>query len=57
MKRHAHELTTLDRLRIVCPTADRFIEELARRDAVLSSETRRLSALLDRYEPKNSTLP
>jgi len=49
VKRHAHELTTRDRLRIVCPTADRFIEELARRDAVLSSETRRLSALLDRY--------
>lgn len=48
-KRHAHKLRVRDRLRIVCPNADRFIDELSRRDAVLSVETRRLSALLDRY--------
>jgi transposase len=48
-KRHAHQLRVRDRLRIVCPHADAFIEALSRRDAAMSAETRRLEALLDQY--------
>lgn len=48
-KRHAAKLRVRDRLRIVCSNADAFIEALARRDVVMSVETRRLAALLDRY--------
>ena len=48
-KRHAAKLRVRDRLRIVCPNADAFIEALARRDVVMSVQTRRLAALLDRY--------
>src|SRR5690606_24738495 len=48
-KRHAHQLRVRDRLRIVCPHADAFIEALSRRDAAMSVETRRLEALLDQY--------
>lgn len=48
-KRHAAKLRVRDRLRIVCPNADAFIEALSRRDAVMSVETRRLADLLDRY--------
>lgn len=48
-KRHAAKLRVRDRLRIVCHNADAFIEALARRDVVMSVETRRLATLLDRY--------
>lgn len=48
-KRRAAKLRVRDRLRIVCPNADAFIEALPRRDVVMSVETRRLAALLDRY--------
>ena len=48
-KRHAAKLRVRDRLRIVCPNADAFIEALSRRDSVMSVETRRLAMLLDRY--------
>lgn len=48
-KRHAAKLRVRDRLRIVCPHADAFIDALSRRDAVMSVETRRLAVLLDRY--------
>jgi hypothetical protein len=48
-KRHAAKLRVRDRLRIICPTADAFIEALSRRDVLMSVETRRLAALLDRY--------
>ena len=48
-KRHAHQLRVRDRLRIVCPHADAFIEALSRREASMSVETRRLEALLDQY--------
>ena len=48
-KRHAHQLRVRDRLRIVCPHADAFIEALSRRDGAMSVETRRLEALLDQY--------
>jgi transposase len=48
-KRHAAKLRVRDRLRIVCPHADAFIDALSRRDTVMSVETRRLAMLLDRY--------
>lgn len=48
-KRHAAKLRVRDRLRIVCPNADAFIVALSHRDTVMSVETRRLAALLDRY--------
>jgi hypothetical protein len=48
-KRRAHELRGRDRLRAACPTAEDFLDALARRDANLGCQVSRLLALLDRY--------
>ena len=48
-KKHAHKLHVRDRLRICCPNTEEFLETLSRRDLPMSSQTRRLVELLDRY--------
>lgn len=48
-KRHARLATTRDRLRAECPHADAFIAALVERQASMTSQTRRLRALLDTY--------
>jgi hypothetical protein len=48
-KRKARDLRGRDRLRSTCPSADAFIDALARRGDSLSTHTTRLASLLDRY--------
>jgi hypothetical protein len=48
-KRRARDLRGRDRLRDRCPTAQAFLVALARRNAMLGSQVRRLSQLLDHY--------
>jgi transposase len=48
-KRKARDLRGRDRLRGTCPSADAFIDALARRGDSLSTHTTRLASLLDRY--------
>ena len=48
-KRRARELRGRDRLRDRCPTTQVFLDALARRNAMLGSQVRRLSELLDHY--------
>lgn len=50
-KRHARELRGRDRLRQACPTADAFLDALARRGAPLARQTATLLDLLDQYGP------
>ena len=49
-KRAAKELRGRDRLRVVCPSADRFFEALAQRSKSLSHHSRRLTQLLEQYD-------
>ena len=48
-KRRAHELRGRDRLRALCPSADGFIDALARRGEPLFVHVARLGKLLDHY--------
>lgn len=50
-KRHAAELRGRDKLRALCPTAETFIEALARRNLPLAAQTAHLGRLLDRFGP------
>jgi hypothetical protein len=50
-KRHAHERRGRDRLRHACPSAEAFLDALARRGAPLGGATSRLSRLLDSHAP------
>ncbi len=48
-KRRARELRGRDRLRMRCPSAETFIEQLAKRGSPLGAEVARLNKLLDEH--------